>query len=389
MGYMNRVSTLISGGHRVVKAAILYHGEAEWAGRAMLSQKVARILSEAQVEFDTIPCDVFAEPERYKTVLGSTLKVNTQEYSVLIVPQAQFVTAAFAKAAARLRENGMMVYFLNSLPEGIMDGDNGLLAGIAACPVLSPEQLRDAVKSEAKFVPASSYLRAMHYQGKSEFYFFVNEARETYHGSVTLPSLGSCYWYDAWSNRIYPASPKYNSLDITLEPLHSAILVLDEGDPALLSEPVCCAGEEIPLAPWLRSTCDGIDYPAFGAPKAVTLPDCLAKEQPAFSGFVRYESSFTAEKGQKISLELTEAYEGVELFLNGRSAGIQIAPPYRYDLTDLVQTGENSLVIEVATTLERQCYEALKDDVRSKMRGLKEPTGGSGITGTITVRAGK
>lgn len=38
MGYMNRVSTLISGGRRVAPAAILYHGEAEWTGRAMLNK---------------------------------------------------------------------------------------------------------------------------------------------------------------------------------------------------------------------------------------------------------------------------------------------------------------------------------------------------------------
>lgn len=389
MGYMNRAATLISGGHRVVKAAILYHGEAEWAGKAMLSQKAARVLSEAQIEFDTIPADVFAEPERYKTILGNPLKVNTQAYSVLIVPESQFVTAAFARAAARLLESGLKVLFLNRLPEGIMDGDNALLAPLSGCTVLSLNQLADAVQPEAKFIPASSYLRAMHYQGRSELYFFVNEAKETYHGSVTLPSLGSCYWYDPWNNRIYPATPNGNSLEITLEPLHSAILVLDEADPAVLTDPVRCTGEEIPLAAWKRSTCDGIDYPNFCEPKSVTLPDDLAQEQPAFSGFVRYESSFKAEAGQRITLELTEAYEGVEVFVNGQSAGIQIVPPYRYDLTELVQAGENTLVIEVATTLERQCYDFLKDDIRSKMRGLKEPAGGSGITGTVTIRAQK
>lgn len=40
MGYMNRVSTLISGGHRASCAAVLYHGEAEWAGKAMLPAKI-------------------------------------------------------------------------------------------------------------------------------------------------------------------------------------------------------------------------------------------------------------------------------------------------------------------------------------------------------------
>lgn len=71
MGYMNRVATLTSGGRRVAPAAILYHGEAEWTGRAMLSQKPARVLAEAQIEYDCIPCDVFAQPEHYKTVLGN------------------------------------------------------------------------------------------------------------------------------------------------------------------------------------------------------------------------------------------------------------------------------------------------------------------------------
>ena len=58
------------------------------------------------------------------------------------------------------------------------------------------------------------------------------------------------------------------------------------------------------------------------------------------------------------------------------SAGIQIAKPYRCDLTEYIQEGANSLVIEVATTLERKCYEMTKDEPRMKMRGLSEPVCG-------------
>ncbi|MDE6622202.1 MAG: hypothetical protein K2K74_17265 [Lachnospiraceae bacterium] len=75
----------------------------------------------------------------------------------------------------------------------------------------------------------------------------------------------------------------------------------------------------------------------------------------------------------------------MEVFLNGRSAGIQIVPPYQYDLTGLAVIGENRLVIEVATTLERQCYDMTKDDPRMKMRGLAKPQSGSGITGNVRV----
>lgn len=90
MAYMNRVATLTSGGRRVAPVAVLYHGESEWAGPAMLSQEPAASLAEAQIEYDTLPADVFAEPEHYRTVPGSPLRVNTQEYRALVAPQAGF-----------------------------------------------------------------------------------------------------------------------------------------------------------------------------------------------------------------------------------------------------------------------------------------------------------
>lgn len=104
MRYMNRVTALISGGRRRALVAVLYHGEAEWAGKAMLTQKPARRLCEAQIGFDCIPTDVFAEPEHYKTEIGSTLRVNTQEYKALVIPYAEYVTEALALSVAELEK---------------------------------------------------------------------------------------------------------------------------------------------------------------------------------------------------------------------------------------------------------------------------------------------
>lgn len=75
----------------------------------------------------------------------------------------------------------------------------------------------------------------------------------------------------------------------------------------------------------------------------------------------------------------------MEVFVNGRSAGIQIVPPFCYDLTPLAKPGRNEIAVEVATTLERYCYGLTKDDPRMKMRGLAAPTCGSGITGRASV----
>ena len=45
--------------------------------------------------------------------------------------------------------------------------------------------------------------------------------------------------------------------------------------------------------------------------------------------------------------------EGVEVFLNGDSLGIQIQPTYIYDLSSKLNKGKNHLEIISATTLER------------------------------------
>lgn len=373
MAYMNRVATLTSGGHRVAPAAILYHGESEWMGEAQLSQKPARVLAEAQIEYDTIPADVFAEPARYRTSLGDTLRVNTQEYAALIVPKAKYVTAETAEAVNRAV---FPVYCIEGRPKGLTGGQ-----------VIGLEELTKKLSPEARFCPASPYLRAMHYVGKAEFFFFVNEGAAEYEGTVTLDYTGPAYRYDAWENKIYPVELAEGKLALRLEPLKSFLLMLDEPDVDVLKEPVRCSGETLELKPWVRRLCKGIDYPAFGEAQDVSLPDHLAEEKPAFSGYARYESAFTLDAPGTVTLELTDAYEGVEAFVNGESAGIQIAPPFRYDLTALVKTGENSLAIEVATTLDRQCYERNRDDVHFMMRGLVQPSDPTGISGMVTVYA--
>ena len=51
-------------------------------------------------------------------------------------------------------------------------------------------------------------------------------------------------------------------------------------------------------------------------------------------------------------------------------AGIQMAPPYRFDLRGLTRDGENSITIEAATTLERE-------------RGRTKDAAPTGITGEV------
>jgi hypothetical protein len=398
MAYMNRVCELISDGRRVTPAAILYHGEAEWTGRCMLTQKPARLLTEHQIDFDILPQDVFLERERYQTEIGKTLRVNGNPYLVLIVPTAQFVTTAFACAIADMQESDFPVWFIDALPEGICDcldsaQEHALLKKLQASKVVSLGNLIETLlvnqHQGLSIAPASHWIRSLHYRytDGGELYFFVNEGTEVYRGTAQLLSTGPCYSYNAWDNHLEAINIEqevdHTRVAVEIEPLKSLLIVFDsDGSAVVTTEPVKAAGERISLNDgWTRSICPGIAYPNFQQPKIVRLPDRLAQEQPKFSGFVRYERQFSLSKPTSVVLEITDAQEGVEVFVNGQSVGIQIVPPFRFDISGLVKQGENTMWIEVATTLERQVG-------RRGLIGLltaPKPSALSGITGDVNL----
>ena len=389
MNYMNRVCELISDGYHKAPVAILYHGEAEWTGKLMLMQKPARKLADRQIDYNFIPSDVFEEKERFKTKLGNSLTINTQQYKVLVIPTVQYISAALAESIAELHHSGFPVVILESLPEGIFNGSNDLLKGIQNCPVVTLDNLISFMDEqyipEIELEPANNRIRYLHYHNGNEMFYLVNESAETYKGVVTLPVKGNCYAYNAWDNRIEPveaiSAPNGTKVHVEIHPRKSLIIMFDDANEELVVEPVKVTGMELALPEnWKRSICRNIDYPNFKDEVEVQLPDQLAEEMPEFSGLVRYENMFMSNGNESLVLEVTDAAEGVEVFVNGHSAGIQIVPPYQYDISALVKEGDNKLVIEVATNLERETY--YLHGINSRMDASKISSL-SGITGQV------
>lgn len=209
----------------------------------------------------------------------------------------------------------------------------------------------------------------------------ANEGLTDFCGTVHRNRPGTCYLYNAWDNCLEPADYTGGALKIHIEPLKLRIVVFDSSASlhdlgTYTKNEVLSDGERLPFCgEWQRSLCHSANYPAFGTPRTVTLPDRLAEEQPEFSGYVRYENTFSAQSGDRLVLEITDAYEGIEVFVNDRSLGFQIVPPYRYALNDALISGENRLRIEVATTLERE---------QTDKRWVLD-TNPTGITGEVTL----
>ena len=386
MKYANRMCELISGGTHIAPVAILYQGESDWCSDCMMMQEPAWLLAEAQIEYDFIPSDVFAEREAYRTEIGSTLKVNIQEYQILIVPKYNYIPKAAADGIAEFLKKGGQVFFVEDYPENCCEGmalPEEIRRGIClALPELLPALEKTEVR-EVKITPANRRLHYLHYKEETDRYLFVNEDHADYTGEIYMEKKGDCYAYNPWENRLEKLFAKETEegtlLSVTIEPLKPLVVIFDKAEESL-HEPLTLSGTKTALSEnWKRSLCRSIDYPAFQKEKRITLPDALAEEEPLFSGFVRYENTISCKKGESLLLEISKAAEGVEVFVNGVSAGIQIAAPYRYDLSGLMKEGKNELRIEVATTLEREMSQ--HPDPMLAMMGIKPvPTSESGIT---------
>jgi len=363
MRYLNRMCALISDGQRITPAAILYHGEAEWTGKYMLDQKPAHVLADNQIDFDILPSDVFAERARYRTRLGRHLLINGREYKVLIIPYAQYMTGNAVKAIIELQKEGFPVLFIDGIPTGIADGDKNLLTGLSDCKVVTLDnlaaELRENAVPEIVANPAFSMLRYLHYKEDNDIYIFTNEnMAETFCGTVTVPTVGSLYVYDVWRNELHGIKAEQKEegtvLYLDVPPYQSVVVIFDQA-----AEIECKASpaheEEIPIEDgWRMSLVIAKDYPKFHDEQEISHFTNIGLLYPEFSGFIRYENTIEVPAVKAASLIIEDAFEGVEVFVNGESAGIQIVPPFIFDIGKLLNPDKNTLRIEVATTLERE-----------------------------------
>lgn len=386
--YMNRVASLISGGKIVQKVAVLYNAEGEWSGQCMRLDQVARPLYDAQIDFSFLPLDHLDQADKFIYVIVPYAKYQPIEIAGL----SNVIYVDALPDAYTMGEDAMQKEAENKAKKvDDLAGDAKVLALGDLVAYLEKEDIKDAV-----IAPENPYIHIMHYQTDCHMYMLINESAQTYRGKVSLPMKKKGYVYDAWDNSIADIDQQMTDIgcqvSFVLEPRKSLIMVFDEeADTPSLEEKTVgkrlseCLYEKkekqeqpTEIKTWKRSICSALDHPKFADAKDVSLPDHLEEEKPKFCGFVRYETKITSDGGDKI-LEITDAAEGLEVFVDGQSLGLQIVPEYLYDLSGYLKAGEHEIVIEVATTLWRENASGM----RAKMMGESKPTSKSGLCGKV------
>jgi hypothetical protein len=85
----------------------------------------------------------------------------------------------------------------------------------------------------------------------------------------------------------------------------------------------------------------------------IELGDWSGQGLSSYSGGVRYSKSIMLEKrdGRSYILDLGVVRGTAELSVNGLPAGVRILSPYRFEITELLKSGENRIEITVFNTL--------------------------------------
>ena len=127
---------------------------------------------------------------------------------------------------------------------------------------------------------------------------------------------------------------------------------------------------------WKVMFADSTSYPDFQIMVPTEKLE-LVSSLPGFeeiTGTVRYEGMLWKNReASSLILDLGNAYETAEVFINNISVGVRICKPYRFDLTSFLQEGQNQIVVEVTNTLGTQMRDPISHYLPIEPFGVEGP----------------
>ena len=355
--YTNRLSWLLRGGTPVAPVAVLATADSTpW--------RAARVLFQNQKDFFYLPDSLLSEAR----VEGGQLKIGAASYSVLLIDGIESPSPSLLTALLAVMDKGVPVIAYDSRfrASGSEPAASDLLsrvtrhsrfAALRADERRLIDQVNSAVPQDIVVRPASVDLRYCHREREGiHFYLMVNEGEQSIRTDVAFSQKTAPEIWDAETGATL-AAPRavmiagQVHLPVKLESHQSMVLVFDpSGPPPLGSEPVT-----MPLRTEIPVTFLGWELQLGTSALRMTQLGTWTEfaDARSFSGTGWYSHSIqcpvNAGSG-RVFLECGKIEGFAEAKVNGKSAGIRLWAPFRFDVTGMIKPGPNAIEIGVTNT---------------------------------------
>ena len=344
MKYANRVSHILSHSERQTDGAILYFAENEWMsnGDVMNCDKPAKILYNAQIDYDILPLDALENAE-YK---DKKLYVNGHVHNFFIVPQAARMPDRMRQCIAAMENAGVPVF---TLVEEDCQYPDPMGEAVTAKELL--EKIREKELAH-NYGSDRTLLRIGHFKKDgTDYYMLFNEEPTAVEKTVVLPSKGEYLLLGLLTGDYSKAFTENGAIHIKLQAGESVIFAFGDIDAAQFPAVKETAGVKPLALTWDISLKapekdqDFVPYRQTAELFNITGADAL----PDFSGYIKYKGEFDADGGNAI-LDLGCVGQTAHLYLNGEDMGVRVTAPYAWDLSGKLKKGVNQIEITAANT---------------------------------------
>lgn len=234
----------------------------------------------------------------------------------------------------------------------------------------------------------------------ADWYYVTAPKGKGFKGTLNFHKLGKVEVWDPLTGKAKPVACRvngeYTSVDFDLPQSGCCFVMFTAGKPLQLADAKPITTVKELSGSWTLNFPEG-----WGITEPVTIDKLvpwkdldLSAEGKAFSGTVTYTTKFDAgelDANSEYLLDMEQVEFIAEVTLNGKKLGTLWTPPYRISLADAIQSGENSLTIDVTGTwFNRLVFDAGQPENARKTWTISGPSKdaglrNSGLIGKITL----
>jgi len=305
-------------------------------------------MEDRQIPFDIVDDDVFENADKSALENGE-ICMGDAVYTTVVITDCKYMSE---KAQANLKEFILSGGRVITTREYVKD----MFTGAVLCP-----DVWEMMKSPLEFVGDTKGIRLMHrVSDNSDMYFINNETFET--KDIWVCVREGAYIVNLTDGTIVENKEKI--VKLSLQSGEMVVIMFTDAQVETEEKTNGICKKIISDGYTIRKTKQFV----IGENKSYSV-DIEDDEKQAvlgnwkdyagenFSGSCVYKTEFTVnEIPARLELDLGTVKYSCEVFVNGKSCGVKIMHPYRFDITSFANIGKNELEIRVSNTAANEFY---------------------------------